>query len=353
MGTKKDPQVDILFDGLVQLLKNRQQQLEFLLDERKILEDRIKTQQERWVSDVRLCTDQISQMKDFLMEKDMANSLLSAKSALMIGLKHREASLLKLKLEQTEDELTDFKAGFDYLSHILQKNSNETDKEKEEGTQSNLKSSASRTGNEVKRLKLEYEKLSSEKNSEISALLKEKSFIWNQYSVLESDLTDKLKSKESEINLANNKIAKVLANAEQLQSCNDQKDEMIGSLRSKVAELEVDRDKLKEEICRLTQELKSKKESRNTDVTPVLRKHGDAETKPLSRGAKSTLSKGRSITVKKEISSGKSALPFKDGEKGSRSLKRKVVEELSVLETPKLFSNSFKVPKLKTPVPVT
>ncbi|WCJ35100.1 cytomatrix protein-related [Euphorbia peplus] len=349
MGAKKSSQNDILFEGLVKLVKKQQQRLEDLLEERKILEDRIKTQQDRWVSDVRLCTDHIAQLKDSLTEKDMENSLLSAKSDLMVGLKRRDASILKLKLGKSEDELADFKVGFDYLTHILQKD--KTDKEKEEGRQSNLKSK--KLDSKIKRLKLEYAKLSSEKNSEVSALLKEKTFIWNQYNVLESDLTDKLKSKESEISRANDKIAEVLARAEQLQSSNDQKDEMIGSLRHKVTKLEVDRDKFKEEVSRLNKELKSMKESRNTQVTPVLRKHGDAEIKCLTQGAKSTLRNGSSITVKKEIPSRKSAVPLKDGEKGSRSLKRKVDEEVTILETPRLFSNTFKVPKLKTPVSVT
>ena len=69
MGTSKRTQVvtsdrekwDKVFGGLVKLLKNQQEQLETLLKERKILEDRIKTQHERWVSDIRLYDDHILQ----------------------------------------------------------------------------------------------------------------------------------------------------------------------------------------------------------------------------------------------------------------------------------------------------
>lgn len=52
---------DKVFDGLVKLLKNQQEQLETLAKERKILEDRIKMQQERWISDIRLYEDHIFQ----------------------------------------------------------------------------------------------------------------------------------------------------------------------------------------------------------------------------------------------------------------------------------------------------
>ena len=52
---------DKVFGGLVKLLKSQQEQLETLLKERHFLEDRIKTQHERWVSDIRLYEDHISQ----------------------------------------------------------------------------------------------------------------------------------------------------------------------------------------------------------------------------------------------------------------------------------------------------
>lgn len=54
---------DKIFEGLVEMLKTQQEQLETLAKERKILEDRIKMQYERWVSDVRLYEDHISQVK--------------------------------------------------------------------------------------------------------------------------------------------------------------------------------------------------------------------------------------------------------------------------------------------------
>ncbi|EEF52722.1 centromere protein F [Ricinus communis] len=354
MGAGKSSQVDNLFNNLVQILKNQQEQLKTLLEERKFLEDRIKSQHERWASDVRLCEDHISQMNDALMEKDLNCLLQAAKSNLMLGLKHREASLYKLKLEQTEDELADFRSCFNYLSQILEENPKESDKCKEGVEDSNLRSSGSkRLDNEVKRLKSEYEKLSSEKNSEISALLKEKSFVWNQYNVLESSLSDKLKTKQSEVDQANAKIAKVLASVELLQSSNNEKDEIFSKLKAKLTEMEVDRDKWKEENSRLLQELELLKKSRSAQVTPSL-KHCNTGAKASSRVVKSNGRSRSNVVVKKELCPAKAAPPLKDADKGSRGSKRKEVETITILETPKLFSASFKVPKLKiSSTPVT
>ena len=70
MGAKTRSQVssdrqkwDKIFKGLVKMLKTQQQPLETLAKERKILEDRINMQYERWVSDVRLYEDHISQVR--------------------------------------------------------------------------------------------------------------------------------------------------------------------------------------------------------------------------------------------------------------------------------------------------
>ena len=72
MGAKTRSQVsserqkwEKIFEGLVKMLKTQQQQLETLAKERKIFEDRIKMQYERWVSDVRLYEDHISQASVF------------------------------------------------------------------------------------------------------------------------------------------------------------------------------------------------------------------------------------------------------------------------------------------------
>ncbi|KAJ6953485.1 kinesin-like protein KIF20B [Populus alba x Populus x berolinensis] len=351
MGTSKRTQVvtsdrekwDKVFGGLVKLLKNQQEQLETLLKERKILEDRIKTQHERWVSDIRLYDDHILQIKGGLVEKDMTCLLEAAKGNLMLGLKQREVSLHELKLEQTEDELADFRALFGYLSQSLKENSEETAIGKGPG-HSDLKSGeAKKLEAEIERLKLENEKLVFEKNSEVSALLKGKNFVSNQYDILESNLTNKLRIKEAEVEKANEKIAEVLATAELLQSSNDEKDEIIQRLNNKVAKMEADTKKWKEETHKLSRELELLRKLRTAQITPVV-KPCSAPVRTFTLGVKSC---GRDCKlVDRKVL--QYAVPSKDAEKSSRSLKKKRMD-VSVFEAPRLFSSSFKIPKVKVP----
>ncbi|KAL0884708.1 hypothetical protein Bca101_008689 [Brassica carinata] len=56
---------------------------------------------------------------------------------------------------------------------------------------------------QMRRLKLEYEKLASEKKCEVSDLSRENGFVWSQLKCMESGFTDKLKKKEDEIAQAN------------------------------------------------------------------------------------------------------------------------------------------------------
>ncbi|CAK7346194.1 unnamed protein product [Dovyalis caffra] len=330
MGTSKCTQFvtsdrekwDKVFGGLLKLIKNQQEQLETFLKERKILEDRVKTQHERWFSDIRFYEDYILQINGDLVEKDMACLLETAKGDLMLDLKQREASLHKSRLEQTEDELADFRAWFDYLSQNLKSNSKETANGKG-GSHSDLKSNgAKKLEAEVERLKLENEKLVSEKNSEVSALLKEKTFVWNQYSILESNLTSKLRSKEAEVEKANEKIVEVLATAELLQSSNDEKDEIIRRLNTKVAKMEADTENQKEEISKLSQQLEFLRKSRSAQVTPIMKPCG-AQARTSTLGIKSCDKKVRNLVDRKVLAAIQATVPSKDAEKGSGSLKKK------------------------------
>ncbi|KAH8509595.1 hypothetical protein Peur_051384 [Populus x canadensis] len=336
---------DKVFGGLVKLLKSQQEQLETLIKERHFLEDRIKTQHERWVSDIRLYEDHISQINGDLVEKDMACVLEAAKGDLMLGLKQREASLHKSRLEETEDELADFQAWFSYLSQNLKANSEETANGKGGGRSDMKSGGAKKLEAKVERLKLENEKLVSEKNSEVSALLKEKTFVWNQYNILESNLTSKLRSKEAEVEKANEKIAEVLATAELLQSSNDEKDEIIRRLNTKVAKMEADAEKWKGEISKLSQELEFIRKSRSAQVTSIM-KPCSAPTRSSTLGVKSCGRNFSNLVDRKVSMPILATVPSKGSDKGSRSLKKKRID---ILETPKLFSSAFEVPKVKVP----
>lgn len=156
--------------------------------------------------------------------------------------------------------------------------------------------------NELRRLKHDNEKLGSKKTSELSALLSERDFVWNQYKKLESDLTNKLKSKHAELEQANEKIQKLLTGMEQLQASNIEKDDLIVNFKTNVAELESDSLKKTEEISRLSIELELLKKVRSDSVTPVLRRC-EVEAGRSQLGGKKSGVHDMTVIVKKELNS--------------------------------------------------
>lgn len=342
-----------IFNGLTQMLQTQQNQLETLVNERKLLEDRIKMQHERWIADIRLYEDHISQMKDDLLLQDMERSLQTSKSDLLTGMKQSELYLCRLKIEHSEAELEDFKSFFDDL--ISHRNSNPQDsslRSASEPAQANggRESGLSACGNtdearrskalegEVRRLRCEYEKLASEKSLEVSALVAEKKFVWNQYNVIQDDFSSKLETKQLELERAHLKVEKLLATLEQLQSSNNEKDGVIATLRNQMGKMETDSCKLKDEISRLSHNLELQRKSMNATATPVLNPC-KAGTRPSSLGGKNGTKSRSNVTVNKDASS---AQPSHSGNQ-----KKRGADDISNLGTPRLFTSSFKVPKLK------
>ncbi|CAK9148287.1 unnamed protein product [Ilex paraguariensis] len=323
-----------IFNALVHMLQTQHTQLEYLATERKLLEDRIKSQYERWLSDVKLFQDQISQMKRDLTVQEMESMVEAAKSDLIIGSKQREAFMCKLKLDNADSELSDFRVWFDLLSHKLSEPTDTLKTAQSKGKEHRSKAMES----EFKRPKNGNKKHSSENNPEISALFLERNFVWNQYNKMESNLTDQLRSTRTKVTHANEMIQTLLTNMEQLQGSNTEKDDTIVTLKTSMAKLEADLLKKNEEISRLSNELELRSRSRSVLVTPVLRRCM-AEPRKSFLGSKSSGFDEKVVTKKESYYSEVS-------EKGRRSSKRKAINRTLTPEAT-LFSSTFKPPKLK------
>ncbi|CAL5383464.1 unnamed protein product [Camellia sinensis] len=281
-----------VFNALTHLLRRQQIQIESLAKERQFLEDRIKLQYGRWVFDVNQLQDQISLMNRDFTGEEMKCNFEAAKWDLMVGQKQREAFIYKTKLDNAASELADFRVWFGHLSHNCCETKND---------------------------------------SEMLALLSERNFVWNQYKKRESDLTNRLKIKSTEVEHANEKIQELLTTMEQLKSSNVEKDIAILKLKTDMAELEAASTKKSDEISRLSNKLELlRKAGSNSDGT-----EGDK-----NRGTDS-----RNTIPKKE------SHPSQVLQKGCRSSKRKSVDTILISETPKLFKSTFKVPKLKNSSP--
>lgn len=145
---------------------------------------------------------------------------------------------------------------------------------------------------EVRKLKSEIENYKLEKNSEISVLLSEKNFIWNQYKQMENSFTEQLRSKCVEAENANEKVQILVNRADELHLTNEQ-------LRANITEIESESIQKNEEIFELRKEieiLKSRSGSASTLLRPCR-----TEAPSSSRRGKNSSTTHRSIAkVKKE-----------------------------------------------------
>ncbi|KAJ8647972.1 hypothetical protein MRB53_000995 [Persea americana] len=396
-SSSSDPlQWQKIFNALVQMLKSQQSQLQTLADDRKLLEDRIQTQHQRWLFDVRLLEDQISQLQDSCKEAELGRLLEEAKSNLVVGMKQREAFLYKSISEQSASDLEDMKQVVDSLNSNLSEQKDKPE-EKTRGTGKsnartavNMKEEEKRSKtlrDEIRRLKYSNEKLSSQRNSEVSALVAERNFVWNQFKTMESDYTSLLKTKRVEVEQANENIAKLQSIVEKLQSSCKEKDNIIVKLNADIAKLKMDMGTRDKEISRLSKEfdllsssakaslkqavthptssncsIKSASNVGREKRTPVRKEPSEpnasegvsrtpAAARPIlsSCSMKSTSNVGREKhTVRKQTSeSHASGLSMEC----KRSSKKQRTEAPSKLESPRLFTSGFKVPKLKISSP--
>lgn len=146
---------------------------------------------------------------------------------------------------------------------------------------------------EVWKLKSEIEKCKLEKNSEISALLAEKNFVWNQFKKMEEDFNIQLRKKSDEVEHANEKVRMLVNRAEELQMSNEK-------LRTDFTKMESESVQKNEEIFKLLKKIELLK-SRSGSESPLLRPCR-AEAVASSRGGKNRTN-GSVVTVKKESDS--------------------------------------------------
>ncbi|RWW64212.1 hypothetical protein BHE74_00028565 [Ensete ventricosum] len=167
-----------IFGALVEMVRTQQSQIETLANDRKFLERYIQIQHDRWAS---------------------------------------KAGFLEAHISQSG-------AGYSKSA------------ENSEGQ----KNSAVDLEGEIRKLKNSYKNLSLKKEAEISALLAEKKFVWNQLNKMESDYIILLKTKQIEITKASEDMQKLQSDLENLESSIIEKGEIIARLEAERTRLELD-----------------------------------------------------------------------------------------------------------------
>lgn len=231
-----------------------------------------------------------------------------------------------LIIEEAEDELTDFRIWFFILgknskvcSHgfsslhnhihctvsklfnkfqdISQRDSIETKKGTSARKRSDSKSvTLEALEDDIRRLQLQYKNLVSEKSCQVTALVEENKFAWNQFNVLDSQYTDKLNTKQSELDKANKRIEALMSDMVQLRSSNAEKDEIIERLKAELSRKKADASRL-QQVSRTSGERKS----RSASCTPVIKRCA-AGGRTSVMGGKNSGGDPCNITVKKENS---------------------------------------------------
>ncbi|CAA0827055.1 cytomatrix protein-related, partial [Striga hermonthica] len=132
---------------------------------------------------------------------------------------------------------------FDYLTKKCEEPKDDVYNNREAGSENKA------LKNEVRKLKNEIEKCKLDKNSEITALLAEKKFVWHQLKKTEDDLKKEIKRKDEEVKCANEKLRQMVNTAEELQLSHE-------NLKTNFARLEAESVQKSEEILRLCKEIK-------------------------------------------------------------------------------------------------
>ncbi|KAK1273431.1 hypothetical protein QJS04_geneDACA017336 [Acorus gramineus] len=390
-----------IFNAMVQMLRSQQLKLEILSKERRVLLGRLRFQHVRSKSDVSSLEDQLSLMDAALKEAELGHNVQEAKFNLVVGMKKREAFYYRTKSECAEADMDDILQCFDLVTH---KSSEQKEKQEEntgevKGMQNdgdpkiagiNKEEKRSKVlEREIKKLNRNHENNVSRKNAEISALLAERDFVWNQFKKMESDYTNLLKSKNIEVELAKDNIQKLEVLMENLQSSVKEKDELITTLRADRDKIEMVMRKCTEETPRLLKELELLKSTRNASLTPVVKEKDELITtlradrdKIEMDMRKSTEETSRLLKELELLKSSRNAWvtpvgnpKVKSGEckfkvesnRGSRShnlkdsdrrnntdmglrrcSKRNRSENTYMSGSPMLFSSTFKVPKLRS-----
>ncbi|XP_074263730.1 uncharacterized protein LOC141586419 [Silene latifolia] len=335
---------EVIFKALKQLLQRQKLQLDSLFQERIFLQKRSDLHYQRCNSDAVLLQSHVSELREQLEVAKLARWLEIAKAKLLVGSKKKKAFGYKHKLDDTTDELDDYRAWFDILSHrcpdqediapdwLYEILSTKGGKDSSPGAASEKHKMLEK---EVATLKREYEKLSLRNSDEVSSLRSEIKFAWNQYNEKEGHFTRLLQAKNDEINKANEKITTLLATLEQLQMSNSVKDQTVNKLVAEAREKD-------EIISRCSKELDMFRFKRPVGRPPLKRCSAEpsacnSERSRTSRNEESPdLEEGSSASLRAKLNKLEVEVNLKNEEIASLSEELNLLRSKTVVSTPVL-----------------
>ncbi|KAJ3682619.1 hypothetical protein LUZ60_015192 [Juncus effusus] len=306
-----------VYEKLDEMIRSEQSKSQALLEQREYLLQVINLQELQWKSRLSYLETRIDQMET---KEAKWKQYYASKNNVLINAKDDEVSLYRKYAELTEKDLED------YNTCILSLCSEISDLRKKLETTQTLKSQTSsqkdpkaelqKLKQAYKTLKLDYETLKKNKDDHIACLVSEKDFTWNQFKLIENDYNALQKSRNLELDQANEAVEKLRKVLEQSRRNSYEKDEAIERLNGEVQSLKQLNEEKDEMILRLNNEMAASKTvrsgtGRNLRSRNNKRKLGDQEGSGMSadvaRASKTVRKTGTKRKLEEASSYGKDA----------------------------------------------
>ncbi|MCO5606867.1 hypothetical protein L7F22_061058 [Adiantum nelumboides] len=252
------------------------EQASILLEEKKMLEEKLKLQHDLWTLDKQQLEQALIQTKKEHESSSVIQSYQIAALHVSLGSYRQEALMFKLRLEGAVDEVEILSSRLHILNVQLQEKDATFSEAHDKYLQSeaHLKQSLAAGQsfheshdqasnmhhlNEIKRkhelemknLKKEQCVLSLKRKEEVSALLREKTFVWDQLKRMEDDFTSRLNTKRQELKCAEEALQKLELRVDDLQKAHDEKTVEATVIRINMQAAEAELLKLREDLSQL------------------------------------------------------------------------------------------------------
>ncbi|KAI5084557.1 hypothetical protein GOP47_0000726 [Adiantum capillus-veneris] len=254
------------------------EQASILLEEKKLLEEKVKLQHDLWDLDKQQLEQALIRTKKEHESRNAIQSYQIAALHVSLGSYRQEALMFKLRLEGAVDEVEILSSRLHVLNVQLQEkdaqfceaHNKHLQREAHLQQQQRLAAGKSISNshqqasnmqylNELKRkhelevenLKKEQCALSLKRKEEMSALLREKNFVWDQLKRMENDFTSRLDTKKQELKCAEEALQKLELRVDGLQKAHDEKTVEATVLRINVQAVEAELLKLREDLSHL------------------------------------------------------------------------------------------------------
>ncbi|XP_047061004.1 uncharacterized protein LOC124667804 isoform X2 [Lolium rigidum] len=355
-----------IYDRMVAILRKNHRHVEALLADRARLEALVKVQHEFWVARDGLLRARLSETR---RTEACVRKGHEARLELLLGDKERAVRRYQIYAKHQDDDLEDFKTCAVALAEENAKLKLKLEEAENSGELSEKTTehehSVRNWRSEIRELKNAYKNLSSEKDKEVSALLAEKDFVWNQYKTMERDYDSLLKKKKIEAAQATEAAQKLQRKVEELQVAAQKKDDDISRLQAeangankKILLLENKLQKLHSLASEEDDETPKVKgghlqasQKRKQDISGTRRK-SRSEVVSL-RGKSKNNPQRQMVEDQPETSQKRQCASSLSNGVGLRRCSSRMHLKPASSPAPQqvLFHSSFKVPKLKTPAP--